>query len=140
MRPEPGHRPSRAEKRKAWNESPPVCIRIASHPIKDELDARSDGTLAGYRQVIVRDLMRYYEMCQHEAEYISMEWGPGAGLDLYHKWEKGELDRRFVTGDTGVWLATIDACERAKILTDAGLSLDEALTQVGLVASGEANG
>jgi hypothetical protein len=131
MRPEPGNRITRAEKRRQWNESPPVCIRIASHPVKEELDARSDGTLAGYRQVARRDLMRLYQLLDNSLQpfnYIS------AARSAYQAYQENphSLKPYHASAEQA---AFIDACERARVLVDAGLSLDGALIRVGLVAS-----
>lgn len=145
MRPEPSHRTT---KRRYPGERPPVAIRTGA--IRDELDARSDGSEAGYRAVIMRDLKRYWQLI---AAALGSETGDGIDVirELYTEQEKLGWDELARDGFVSGWaddhnrdgedpttivygLATFDALERAHILVEhAGLSVDAALVAVGLV-------
>jgi hypothetical protein len=127
MQPEPSHRTVKKRKR-APNERPPICFRPGD--LRGELDARCDGTEAGYRATVVRDLERYYEML---AKY-PLVFGPDIARALFE--EKHEMPEHA----DPLW-ATVyrDAMERAHILvTHAGLTVDAALVAVGLVKEEEA--
>jgi hypothetical protein len=131
MRPEPAHRTTKKRKR-APNERPPICFRPGD--LRAELDARCDGTEAGYRAVVLRDLERYYEML----EFVRMDkekYSPELARVLYEDWSNGELFSNWAWPDE---LAERDAYERAKVLVDhAGLTVDAALVAVGLVKEEE---
>jgi hypothetical protein len=124
MRPEPAHRTTKKRKR-APNERPPICFRPGD--LRAELDARCDGTEAGYRAVVVRDLERYYQLIGRQMDPRS---STRSARFTYEKWQDGEGN------GLPIWL--IDALERAHILvTHAGLTVDAALVAVGLVKEGE---
>lgn len=124
MRPEPAHRTTR--RKRAPNERPGVSIRTGS--IRDELDARSDGTEPGYRAVIMRDLQRYWAWLTEEYENRD----PGEFQDADY-W-RALYDRVGPDDGPHVGYWTVDALERAHILVEhAGLTVDAALVSVGLV-------
>jgi hypothetical protein len=132
MQPEPSHRTVKKRKR-APNERPPICFRPGD--LRAELDARCDGTEAGYRATVVRDLARYWEMLDLYSR-STKEAYPGSAREDYEDWLKGEA----VTSNwaTPEELSYIDALERAHILvTNAGLTVDHALVVVGLVKEEE---
>jgi hypothetical protein len=112
------------------NESRPLTIRLGA--IRDDLDARCDGTESGYRSVIVRDLKRYYELLESLGrDYLPLSDWELRGILKDHP--HGCLD---TSPDDGVqWTVTVsDALERARILvTHAGMTVDAALVAVGLV-------
>jgi hypothetical protein len=128
MRPEPGSRPPR--KRKRWpNESRPLSIRVGA--IRDELDARSDGTESGYRAVITRDLRRFYELLPTLTRH---DYPLDVARGYYDSWQFGNLELIGEYAPLSVVVAITDALERAHILvTHAGLTVDTALVAVGLV-------
>jgi hypothetical protein len=132
MRPEPSHRP--APKRKRWpNEARPLSIRVGA--IRDELDARSDGTESGYRAVIARDLMRYWGMLPH---LVRLHRPLDEGRSLFEAWQAGELEHHMRGSHESMVIAMTDLLERASILvTHAGLTVDAALVVVGLVKEEE---
>jgi hypothetical protein len=137
MQPEPSHRTTKKRKR-APNERPPICFRPGD--LRGELDARCDGTEAGYRAVVVRDLQRYYRLIEAETD----DTLPVNTIDVARShYENIITKKREVVwpDDIGwrlVYLVVTDACERAKILVDnAGLTVDAALVAVGLVREGE---
>jgi hypothetical protein len=131
MRPEPAHRTTKKRKR-APNERPPICFRPGD--LRAELDARCDGTEAGYRAVVVRDLERYYALLKEVREFFHPLERLLARV-LYEDWSNGELFSNWAWPDE---LAERDAYERAKVLVDhAGLTVDAALVAVGLVKEEE---
>jgi hypothetical protein len=123
MRPEPGSRPPR--KRRRWpNEARPLTIRVGA--IRDELDARSDGTEIGYRAVIMRDLKRYYRLLA-DNQPPAHDLNPEAIRDWF-----AAMSDDISPHANGI--AILDALERAHVLVDhAGLTVDAALVVVGLV-------
>jgi hypothetical protein len=139
MQPEPAHRTTKKRKR-APNERPPICFRPGD--LRAELDARCDGTEAGYRAVVVRDLERYYALLKEVREF-------------FHPLERLDDARYMMTNPDGLtteqWEAVhresagmaeyyvlLDAYERAHILIQhAGLTVDHALVVVGLVKEEE---
>lgn len=126
MRPEPSHRTT---KRRWPNEQRPLTIRIGS--IRDELDARSDGSESGYRAAIKTALERYFEMLPH---LVRMHRSMDEGRSLYESWQSGELESHMHGSHPSMITAMIDMLERAHILvTHAGLTVDAALVAVGLV-------
>jgi hypothetical protein len=129
MQPEPAHRTTKKRKR-APNERPPICFRPGD--LRAELDARCDGTEAGYRAVVVRDLQRYYDLVNNRA---SPWFHVGTARAEYTEWLRGDGRDEFADLDD---VASWDALERAHILvTHAGLTVDAALVSVGLVKEEE---
>jgi hypothetical protein len=125
MQPEPSHRTVKKRKR-APNERPPICFRPGD--LRGELDARCDGTEAGYRAVVVRDLQRYYRLVNERNPPYRLEQARFLYEDMYN--EPNDLD------DWDAWV--LDRFERAHILvTNAGLTVDAALVVVGLVKEEE---
>jgi hypothetical protein len=113
------------------NEARPLSIRVG--PLRDELDARSDGSESGYRAVIMRDLARYYALLRETIQfrgYLDTLEDARYMFDNPAVWEPVLRE----TESTSGYYVYLDALERAHILVEyAGLSVDEALWEVGLV-------
>lgn len=120
---------------RAYKQPAPLTLRTGA--LQHELDARSDGTPAGHRATIMRDLARYYALITPPPRFITdcaplvRHWydahanGADDLLPLIENYCPSPLDA----------LTILDAIERAHVLTqhhDYTVAL--ALREVGLLS------